>query len=305
MRPIIIDCDTGTDDAMALICAHLCEDIDVVGITTVAGNVGLEYTSVNTLNLVEEIGWHIEVVKGQEKPLNRDLITASHINGKSGLGDVKLKESSKDFCHENVCDYIYKKAKEYNGELEILLLGPMTNIATTILKYPEVKDLIKAITFMGGSLGTGNISPVAEFNIYVDPEAANIVLESGIALTMVGLDVTERIIMSQEDREHFMKFNNPHSRIAVKILDFMLKRSLKFGNEGAQIHDGLALASMVLPELLKRQEHYARVESQGNITRGMVVVDRRRFARGKENLDIALDVDVNMFKSWIKDLLCY
>lgn len=304
-KTIIIDCDTGTDDAIAIISAHLCKEIDVVGITTVGGNAELEHTNANTLNLVDEIGWNVEVVKGIEKPLSRDLITASHINGKTGLGDVELRESKKNICNEEVTDYIYRKARECNGELEILLLGPMTNIASAILKYPDIKEKIKGITFMGGSLSGGNITPVAEFNIYVDPEAANIVLQSGIPLTMVGLDVTEEIILKQEDKECFKKYNNPHSRTTVKILDFMFYRSLKFGIKGAMVHDGLALASLVLPELLKKQEYYAMVETEGNITTGMVVVDRRRFSRGKENVDIALEVDINMFKRWIKDLICY
>lgn len=304
-KPIIIDCDTGTDDAIALICAHLCKEIDVIGITTVSGNVELDYTSENTLNLVDEIGWNIDVVKGKAKPLSRDLITASHIHGRTGLGDVVLKRSTRGFYDEEVASYIYKKAKENNGEMSILTLGPMTNIANAILRYPDIKDFIKEIVFMGGSLKGGNVTSVAEFNIYVDPEAANIVLESGIPLTMVGLDVTEKVIMTETDRDYFKEFNNPHANITAKILDFMFKRSERFGREGALMHDGLALASMVLPELLKKEKHYARVETEGKITTGMVVVDKRRFAKDKKNVDIALDVDVNMFKSWMRDLICY
>lgn len=304
-KHIIIDCDTGIDDAIAIICGHLCKEIDVVAITTVGGNADLEHTYANTLNLVDEIGWNVEVVKGIEKPLARDLITAPHINGKTGLGDVGLRKSTKDICDEDIRDYIYRKAREYDGKLEILLLGPMTNIASTILKYPDIKEKIKGITFMGGSLSGGNISPVAEFNIYVDPEAANIVLKSGIPLTMVGLDVTEQAILAEEDRQNFEKFNNPHSSLTVKLLDFMVDRSRRFGIEGAMIHDGLALASMVLPGLLENHPYYAMVETQGSITSGMVVVDRRKFAKGKENVNIALKVDVDMFKEWIKDLICY
>jgi inosine-uridine nucleoside N-ribohydrolase len=303
-RPVIIDCDTGTDDAIALLCAHRCKELDVIAITTVAGNTYLENTSQNTLNLVDYIDWDVPVAIGESKPLMRKLVTAD-CHGAKGFGDITLEKSNREFHPMDACTLIYEMAKKYEGQLEIVTIGPMTNMAMCLLRYPNIKSLIKRITFMGGAMIGGNTTLAAEFNIYADPEAAKIVFESGIPLTMVGLDVTQKAVLSPEDREYFNMLDNPHAKLTVKLLDYMFKRADLFGQEDAVMHDGLAVASLVLPDLLKTEKYYVTVETKGHYTTGQTIVDYYNSTRKEGNIDIAVDLDVDMFKEWVKQLITY
>lgn len=303
-KSIIIDCDTGTDDAIAIVCAHRCKDLDIRAITTVAGNVSLKNTSQNTLNLVDYIGWDIRVAKGATKPLFRDLETAD-CHGDTGLGDLILPKSNRNFYDKLAMDLIYEEAKSLNGELEILAIGPLTNIALCILTYPEVKKLIKRITIMGGATVGGNMNAAAEFNMFVDPEAAKIVFESGIPITMVGLDVTLKTKLTLEDRNLLSEYNNPHAEVIVKLLDYMFMRSREYGLEDAVMHDGLALASMVLDDVVKTNKYYVTVETKGEFTTGQTVVDYYYAFDKEKNVDVALNVDVDMFRTWVKELASY
>lgn len=300
-RPIIIDCDPGLDDSIALIAAHKIQDIEVVGITTTAGNASLERTSKNALNLLDTLEWEIPVVMGSEHPLTRERKLS---NKKPGIGDVVLQESNREFYKMNVTDFIYEEAKKQNGNLEILTLAPMTNIARTLIRYPDIKGLIKSITFMGGTTGEGNITSSSEFNMYIDPHAADIVFKSGIPLTMVGLDVTKKAFLTLEDIDYFKKFNNIHSQLTAQLLMAIHDRECLCGEDAIVIHDAVALGVMVFPEIVKKRKFSVSIEINSKQNLGMLLLDYRNIPDEERNIDIAIDIDVDKFKHWIKGLSC-
>lgn len=300
-RPIIIDCDPGLDDAIALIAAHKIQDINIVGVTTVAGNASLLNTSKNTLNLLDTIGWELPVVMGSPHPLFRERRLS---NKRTGLGQVVLEESNREFYQVDVTDFIYQEAKKYNGNLEILAIAPLTNIAKTIIAYPDIKPLIKSITFMGGTTKEGNITPSAEFNLYVDPHAADIVFKSGIPLTMVGLDVTKKACLTIEDIDYFKIFNNSHSRLVAELLNSIHNRECLFGENAIEIYDVVALAVMFVPELVRTRSFNIRIEKCNKQNLGMLIFDYRNINETQSNINIAIDIDIKKFRHWFKALIC-
>ena len=213
-KPVIIDCDTGTDDAIAIMAALYSPELDVRAFTTVAGNVALKYTSRNTLNLVRALGLDTPVAVGAPKPILRDAIIHSGDNthGDTGLGNVTLPVTDAPFYEKTAVETIYEHAVACDGELELIPIGPLTNIAQAVMVHPDLKDLIKHITFMGGAMWGGNLTTTAEFNIWADPEAAKVVLASGIPLTMVGLDVTLKAALNREDTHEIREMGSRAAR---------------------------------------------------------------------------------------------
>ena len=298
IKKVIIDCDTGTDDAIALLSGLLTKELDIRAITTVAGNAELAETARNTLDLVRFLGNDVRVAKGSTKPIFRDLqkIRSVDIHGKNGLGDVEIQESNADFAVTNAVETIRDEARQ--GDLELISIGPLTNIAHAIMVFPELSTLVKRITFMGGAIKGGNVTEVAEFNVCADPEAAKIVLRSGIPLTMVGLDVTERVVLNKEDYKVIKGLTSKEGQIAAAILEFMFKRA-RNGGEGAVMHDALALASVVKPTLLRTHRYFVDVETQGEYTCGYTFVDKKNITNNKPNCNVAIDVDIDGFKDWL------
>ncbi|TJY40686.1 nucleoside hydrolase [Cohnella pontilimi] len=309
--PYVIDCDTGTDDAIAIICALLAQDrLDIKAFTTVAGNVEVTKTSANTLNIVDQLGFDIPVAKGAAAPLRRELYTAiSH--GTTGLGNVVLPSSPRGLYDKDGADTLYHFAKECEGELCVLAVGPLTNLALALTRYPEIKHMIKQITIMGGALVGGNMTPTSEFNMWVDPDAAKIVFDSGIPLTMIGLDVTLKCKVPLPVYERICSISNPFAELAARIFRYMLHRNETTGvslygtvelNE-AFVHDALALAVTVRPDLVKTRKYFMTVETQGDITRGMTVADFNDVMQKEPNVDAAVEVDVEAFWAWMVELL--
>ena len=302
MRKFVIDCDTGTDDAVALIAAFYSPEIEILGITSVNGNVPEEYVAHNNLNICEYLGQDIPVCRGAVFPLLHGYRNSSSgTHGKTGLGNVVVPEATKTrFCEKISSEFLYEKAKECNGELELLVTGPMTNIAIAIIQYPDFPKLIKHMYFMGGAIKGGNSLPTAEFNIWVDPEAAHTVFESGIPLTMVGLDVTEKAIMIREDIEELRAVDAPACQLTADILDFMSKRFGR-GGENLLMHDGLAFAAAVYPECLKFEDYWVDAECKGEYTRGHTFVDYRNRLNKTPNVSVAVDIDTPAFRRWLVD----
>ena len=208
-RPFIIDCDTGTDDAIAIVAALGCEEMEIVGITSVNGNVPESYTSRNNLNLIEYLGYHIPVCHGAILPLLGSKATeaSAAIHGKTGLGSTELPEAEhSDFDPRIAAQFIYEEAVKRNGELELLVTGPITNIAVCLCEHPDLPDYIRHLYFMGGSTVGGNVNTTAEFNIWVDPEALHVVLQSGIPMTMVGLNVSNQTEMRPSEETLLRSF---------------------------------------------------------------------------------------------------
>ncbi len=302
---LIMDVDTGTDDAIALIWSTLCKDkLDIKAYTTVAGNVPLTFTSVNTLNIIDTLGESTPVAVGQDKPLKKELKCAV-CHGETGLGDVKIQKATRGFSELDAVDTIYNEAKKAGGKLQMLTVGPQTNLAVALTKYPDLKDMIAHVTVMGGAVHGGNMCLAGEFNMFVDPDAAKIVFNSGIPITMVGLDVTLKTEMPISAYEQVKKIDNAHAKMALEIFHFMVNRTEMFGDdfEGPIMHDALALAVLVNPSLVKTKKCYIDIETEGVLTRGMTVVDYNNVAKKAPNVEAAIEVDAEAFWQWMIDKL--
>jgi inosine-uridine nucleoside N-ribohydrolase len=301
--PILIDCDTGTDDAIAIIAALYSPKFDVRAITTVDGNVALKYTSQNTLNLVRYLGFDTKVAVGAPKPIKSEV---EHFNdgthGDTGMGTVVLPKAGSGFYEKNAVETIIEEARALKGELVLIPIGPMTNIAHAIMIYPELKTLIKKIIFMGGAMRGGNMTTTAEFNAWADPEALSIVLNSGIKCKMIGLDVTEKAILKQEDADSFRELGTKAGQVTADLLEFMFVRFNK-GKEDALMHDGLAVAVAAEPDIVKTQSFYVDCECKGKYTRGhtYVATNELYFKKGEKDelCDVAVELDLPQFKEYL------
>lgn len=272
-RRVIIDTDPGVDDAMAIFLALRSPELKVEAVTAVSGNVPLELTLPNALRLAEIAGRaDIPIAGGAGLPLVRRLVTAKYVHGNNGLAGVDFPEPHLKPVGEPATQLISRIVRANPREVTIVAIGPLTNIGTLLRSDPEIARMIPQIVIMGGSLSGGNITPAAEFNLYVDPEAARIVFDSGIPVTMVGLDVTEKVLLREEHILILERAQNPVSQAAGKIMRATLNRSHK-GIDPTVIamHDPLTVASLIDPKLLKFQDYYVEVETEGEFTAGMTV----------------------------------
>ena len=272
-RRIIIDTDPGVDDAMAIFLALRSPELKVEAITAVSGNVPLEMTLPNALRLVEIAGrTDVPVAGGASVPLVRRLITAKYVHGNNGLGGVEFPAAKLKPVSETAVELISRLVRGNPGQITIVAVGPLTNIATLLRSDPEIARMIPQIVIMGGSLSGGNITPAAEFNLYVDPEAARIVFDAGIPLTMVGLDVTEKVLLREEHIRALEGSQDAVSQAAGKIMRVTLNRARQ-GIDATVIamHDPLTVASLIDPKLLKLADYYVEVETEGELTAGMTV----------------------------------
>lgn len=300
--PLVMDVDTGTDDAVCIAAATLCSDaIDLVGIGAVCGNVEIGKTARNTLDLVDFLGCDIPVHVGAAQPLARPLCTAvSH--GTTGLGDVVLPAARRDYAQGGVTELIRGAAERHRGALEILAVGPLTNIATALSEHPELASMLKRITIMGGALRGGNMTLASEFNLYCDPEAARLVFESGCELTMVGLDVTLKPELPLSVFDRIRAAPGPQADVVGRLLDFMMRRKDEFGADDPNLHDVIALAAIVRPSLFRFETYYVHLETAGEVTRGMTVADFNNISKRPPNARVAVDIDVDGFWNWFVDL---
>jgi pyrimidine-specific ribonucleoside hydrolase len=300
-KPVIIDCDTGTDDAIALIAALYSPELDVRAITTVVGNVELKYTSRNTLNLVHYLGFDTPVAVGAPKPLVRKEIiySGNKTHGDTGLGTVTLPETDAPFYEKNAVETIHEQALALGGELELIPIGPLTNIAHAVSIYPDLKGLIKQIVFMGGAKIGGNVTTTAEFNIWADPEAAKVVFASGIPLTMVGLDVTLKAALNRQDTDEIRAMGSKAAVFTADILEFMLSR-LNKGGEDLLMHDALAVGVCIDPSLVEMTKYYVDCECSGKYTSGHTMVAATRMFREEPNCNVCEMLDLPRFKTWLK-----
>ena len=308
MKKLLLDADTGIDDALALFyLAHAQKQgqIEILGSTTVGGNVEVRQTTLNTLKIWEMLELDIPVAAGAKKPLMVPLNTAPFVHGDDGLGNTFLPAPQKFPSAESAADMILRLSHEYSGELTLLTTAPLTNIAVALLRDPGLAKRILNVVIMGGAVFTGNISAVAEANIANDPEAARIVFRSGMEMTLVGLDVTHEVYWEKEDLRALVKIGNERSGFLLQIIDFISSayESLS-GWKRCVLHDPLAAGVCLFPDLVKTEKRYVDVELTGELTRGMTVVDRRgRTPLGEENMLVALEVDAARFKTQLMESL--
>jgi inosine-uridine nucleoside N-ribohydrolase len=270
---VIIDTDPGVDDALALLLAMRSPELTIEAITPVAGNVPLELTLPNALRMVELAGrTDIPVAAGAKTPLVRRLVTATYAHGENGLGGAVFPEPKIKPVAETAGELIRRIIRKFPGEVTLLTIGPLTNIATALNADYELAGMVRSLVMMGGSLSGGNITPVAEFNIYVDPEAARIVFQSGIPITMVGLDVTRKTSLTEEHLRQLQTGQTPVSQAAATIARNALEHNRERGlMVGPNMHDSLAIAGFIDPSLLKMKDYYVDVETTGELTAGETV----------------------------------
>jgi purine nucleosidase len=277
-QKIIIDTDPGQDDAVAILLALASpRELDVLGIVAVAGNVGLDQNARNALKVVELSGrTDIPVYAGSVRPLRRHLVTAEHVHGETGLDGPDLPAPRIKLQAQHGVDYIVETLLAHEpGTITLATLGPLTNIALAMIRAPEIAPRIKQIVMMGGGyFEGGNITPVAEFNIYVDPEAADVVLRSGVPITMAPLDVTHMILSTPERLEAIKAIGNKAGNAVHAMLSFSERFDLgKYGSPGAPLHDPCVIAYLLRPELFQGRHINVTIECSSELTMGMTVAD--------------------------------
>ncbi len=263
---IILDTDPGVDDAMAILLATRSPELKIEAVTPVAGNVPLDFTLPNALKLLELAGrTDIPVAAGASAPLVRTLVTAKAVHGNNGLGGVELPPPKTAPVKETASELIRRLVRENPGEITIVAVGPLTNVAAALRSDPELARMIKSIVIMGGSISRGNITPAAEFNFYVDPEAARIVFDCGAPINMVGLDVTRKALVREEHLQQLEAAKTPVCDFAAKVLRATMAR---WGKGRVQMHDPLTVASLIDPNILTFRDYYVLIETGGEASAG-------------------------------------
>ena len=270
---VIIDTDPGVDDAFALLLAMRSPELKIEGITAVAGNVPLDLGLPNALRMVEIAGRaDIPVAPGAKSPLLRRLVTAVYAHGDNGLAGAVFPEPKLTPVGEHAAIFIQRTVRRYPGEVTLITIGPLTNVASALNSDRELAGMVRNLVMMGGSLSGGNITPAAEFNIYVDPEAARIVFHSGIPITMVGLDVTRKTSLTEEHLKALEAGQNAVSQAAAAIARKASEQHRRAGfPSGPNMHDPLAVAAFLRPSLLRWEDYYVDVETAGELTAGETV----------------------------------
>ncbi len=277
-RKIIIDTDPGQDDAFAILMALASpEELDVLGICAVAGNVPLNWTERNARIICELAGKpDVKVFAGCDAPLQRKLVTAEHVHGKTGLDGPVMTEPTMRLRRQHAVDFLIETLRrEPSGSVTLCALGPLTNLATAFQKAPDIVGRIAEIVLMGGAyFEVGNITPTAEFNIYVDPEAAEIVFKSGVPLVVMSLDVTHKVVTNRARVEAFRALGTNVGRVTAEWADFFERFDMaKYGSEGAPLHDPCVVAYLLQPGLFTGRHINVEIETQSELTLGMTVAD--------------------------------
>lgn len=305
-RIFVIDTDTASDDAVALMMALRTPDVQVVAITTVAGNVNVEQATRNALTVVERVGAQVPVYRGLAKPLLRPANDATFFHGTDGMGDLHLPEPRQQTQPEHAVDALVRVIREHAGAVTLVTLGPLTNIAAALIRAPEIAQQVRQCYVMGGAANTiGNITPAAEYNIWCDPEAAQIVLQSGMPILMIGHEhsLADAVLTLEELAE--IRALGPLAELAVDCNAAALRASTEWLREsGLTQPDPVAMAVALDPTICTVREHcYVAVETSSELTRGMTVVDRWGVLNRTPNLDICYAISPAAWKSLLRKLL--
>jgi purine nucleosidase len=277
-RKIIIDTDPGQDDAVAILLAlGSPDDLEVLGITAVAGNVPLDLTQKNARIVCELAGkTDVPVFAGCDRPLGRPLVTAEHVHGKTGLDGPSLPDPTMPLQDQHAVDFIIDTLRNAEAKsVALCVLGPLTNIATAFEKAPDIIERVEQVVLMGGAyFEVGNITPTAEFNIYVDPQAADIVFKSGTDIVVMPLDVTHKALVTQPRNDAFRALGTPSGVAVAQMTDFFERFDKeKYGSNGAPLHDPCVTAYLIKPELFMGRHINVEIETQSELTMGMTVAD--------------------------------
>lgn len=299
-RKIIIDTDPGQDDAAAIMLAFASpQELEVLGITVVAGNVPLALTSRNARVVCELLGrTEVKVYEGVDRPMRRGLVTAEHVHGKTGLDGTELPEPKMAVEKQHAVDFIIETLRrEPAGSVTLCTLGPLSNIGTALERAPDIAPRIREIVMMGGGyFEGGNITPAAEFNIYVDPHAAELVFRSGVPLVMMPLDVTHQLMTTKARVARIGNIGTRPADVMVKWLEFFERfDEEKYGSDGGPLHDPTVITYLLKPELFAGRDCNVEIETQSELTMGMTVVDWWRVSGRTANAHVMRHVDADGF----------
>jgi inosine-uridine nucleoside N-ribohydrolase len=291
---IILDCDPGHDDAIALLLALGSPELELLGVTTVAGNQTLEKTTSNAIRVLDHLGRDdIPVAAGAPRPLVRDVYVAANVHGETGLDGPDLPAPQREPVREHAVDWIARTLEESREPVTLVPTGPLTNIALLLARYPDAP--MERIVLMGGAIGEGNVTPAAEFNVWVDPEAAARVFASGIEVTMVGLDVTHKALMTQAHADRLAAAGRA-GRLVADLYGFYSRfHHQRYGWDGAPIHDACAVAHLIDPTLLQTRHCGVRIDTGEGPSAGRTNVDRWGRVGWEANCHVAVDIDAQRF----------
>jgi inosine-uridine nucleoside N-ribohydrolase len=296
--PVLVDCDPGQDDALALLLALASPELEVLGVTTVAGNQTLEKTTANALRVLELAGrTDVRVAAGAEGPLVGELVVAADAHGETGLDGPALPPASTEPVPEHAVDFLATRLRESDERVTLVPLGPLTNVALLLERHPDAAERIARVVLMGGAIWEGNQTPSAEFNIWIDPEAAARVFASRLDVTMVGLDVTNKAVLTGADANE-LRAAGPVGAAAAAMLDFYLGfYEQAYDHGGAPIHDAVAMAHVFRPDILTVEDRHVEVEVDYGLCRGRTVVDMRRRRSGPPpNAHVGVEIDAEAFR---------
>ena len=305
-RPVVIDCDPGVDDTLAICLAASHPELDIRAINPVAGNVGYESTSQNALRLADLLGIDCRVGRGATEPLIAPCRTAGAIHGQGGLGGYQLPEAHRDFDPDYAWDVLAQEARRAGGELEVVALGPMTNLAIALTRYPELKKLIRKITVMAGTAGQGNTNVYAEFNAWVDPHACEIVFQSGIPIAMCGLDGNDTCCMNGEEISEIFDRPCRISDVVRHVAHFIHDRNtIQWHMTGSTIHDLVTMACFVDPSIAVYEPCYTTCETRSSVSFGQTVVDLYHISGKKPNVDVLRSADKARFLDLLRGMMSW
>lgn len=291
-RPVFIDCDPGIDDAVALMMAFQAAELDVRGISAVAGNVGLERTLGNALKIVELSGAAAPVYAGADRPMFGAPITAEHFHGEDGLLGAELPAPVRMPEAGPAWEALRREAEAWGGALEVVATGPLTNLGIALSLYPELAGLVRCVTMMGGAAAFGNTTPAAEFNVLADPEAAELVFRSGIPVVMCGLDVTHSTYITAREVEELAALGSVQARLAAYFMGSGIEENARqFRTGGAPLHDPCAMMYAIDRSLFESKPCWIGVERHGKVTRGKTVTDAYSDAKRMTNARLVTGSD--------------
>ncbi|MFL5917182.1 MAG: nucleoside hydrolase [Gaiellaceae bacterium] len=288
---ILLDCDPGHDDAIALMLALASPELELLGVTTVAGNQTLQKTTANAIRLLEFAGREVPVAAGAERPLVREPVVASAVHGDTGLDGPDLPPPQSGPLEQHAVDFLADKIREHGGALTLVPTGPLTNVALLLALHPDARP--ERIVLMGGAIAEGNVTPAAEFNIWWDPEAAARVFASGIHVTMVGLDVTHKALFTSA---HVGRLTGRVGGMVTELLRFYGEFHRKvYDFDGSPIHDAVAVAHVIRDGLLETRHLNIEIDTESELCRGRTVVDVWRRSGREPNAHAAVDIDADGF----------
>ena len=288
--PILLDCDPGHDDAIALLLALASPEVQLLGVTTVAGNQTLEKTTANAIRVLDFVGRDdVSVAAGASRPLVREPFVAAYVHGETGLDGPDLPPPQREPLEQNAVEFL----AEHAAGTTLLAVGPLTNVALLLERHPSARP--DRLVVMGGSIGLGNVTPAAEFNVWADPEAAAQVFASGLDVTMVGLDVTHEALLRTEHVER-LRESGRTGRMVAELYDFFHRfHAQTYGFAGSPIHDAVAVAHVIQPGLVRTEHRHVAIECGSELTRGRTVVDLWRRTEHPANAHVGVGVDADAF----------